>query len=57
MTVLCDITQPISWLDPFASLIEDLGQVKICLGHPSVPFVPCNGHFKNYSGGPSPPCD
>jgi hypothetical protein len=29
------------------------GLVKICLGHRSVPFVPCGGHIKNYFGGPS----
>jgi hypothetical protein len=23
------------------------------MGHRSIPFVPCNGHIKKYSGGPS----
>ncbi len=34
-------------------LFEHLGQVKIMVGHRSIPFVSCNGHIKNYSGGPS----
>lgn len=32
---------------------EHLGQVKIMVGHRSIPFVPCYGHIEKYSGDPS----